>query len=90
MLSKLLQKYICECLSRIFIDGSDVKEETFHEALAWHAHCFEEDEVDPSIAPTDVKQALPPRSDATALDRVGAVTSSLQECIYVCMYGRYI
>ena len=47
-------------------------------ALAWHAECWEEDEVDPSVAAVGVKKALVPRSEITALDRVGAVWSSLE------------
>ena len=38
-----------------------------------------EDEVDPSVAAAGVKKALAPRSEVTALDRVEAAWSSLEE-----------
>ena len=49
------------------------------EALAWHAQCWEEDEVDPSVAAAGGKKILAPQSDVTSLDRVEAEWSSLEE-----------
>ena len=49
------------------------------ETLAWHAQCWKEDEVDPSVAVAGVKKALAPRSEVTALDRLEAALSSLEE-----------
>ena len=45
-MSELLERHIRACLSRTFFDGSDVEEEKLREALARHAKCWEEDEVD--------------------------------------------
>ena len=49
------------------------------EALARHAQCWEEDEVDPSVAAAGVKKALVPRSEVTAVDGVEATWSFLEE-----------
>ena len=78
-MSVLLQKHIHACLSRTFFDGSDLEKEKMHEALARHTQCCEEDEVDPSVAAAGEKKALAPRSEVTALDRVEAAWSSLEE-----------
>ena len=77
-MSEVLQKHIRTCLSRTFFDGSDFEEKKLGNALAWHAECWEEDEFDPSAAAVGVKKALAPRSEITALGRVGAVWSSLE------------
>ena len=69
-MSELLQKHIRAYLSRTLFDGSNVEEEKLREALAWHAQCWEEDEVDPSVAAAGVKKALDPRSEVPALDRL--------------------
>ena len=71
-MSELLQKHIRAYLSRTFFDGSAVEEKKLREALARHAQCWEEDEVDPSDTAAGIKKALVPRSDVTALDRVDA------------------
>ena len=49
------------------------------EALAWYAQCWEESEVDPSVAAAGVKKTLAQRSKVTALDRVEVAWSSLEE-----------
>ena len=56
-MSKLLQKHIRACLSRTFFDGSDV-EEKLRDALARHAQCWEEDEVNSSVTAAGMKKAL--------------------------------
>ena len=76
---ELLQKHIRACLSRTFFDGSDVEEENLREALARHAQCWEENEVNPSVAAAGVRKALVPRLEVTALDRVEGAWSSLEE-----------
>ena len=76
---ELLQKYIRACLSRTFFNGSCLEEQKLREALARHAQCWEENEVDPFVAAADVKKALAPRLAVTALDRVEAAWSSLEE-----------
>ena len=86
-MSELLQKHIGMCLSKTFFDGSDLEEEKLREALARHAQCWEEEEVDHSVAAAGVKKALAPRSEVTTLDRVEAALSSLRgifrvECKY--------
>ena len=78
-MSKLLQKHIRASLSRTFFDGSDLEKENLRESLAWHAHCWEGDEVDPSAAAAGVKKALAPRSEVIAFDRVKAAWSSFDE-----------
>ena len=52
--------------------GSELEEKTLRKALARHAQCWEEDEVDPSVAAAGVKKTLSPRLEVTALDRVEA------------------
>ena len=64
-MSELLQKHIRACLSRTFFDRSDVEEKKLHEALAWHAQCWEEDDVEPSITAAGVNKVLAPRSEVT-------------------------
>ena len=64
---------------RTFFDGFDVEEEKLREALVRHAQCWEEDEIDPSVAAAGVKKALVPRSEVTTLDRVEAAWSSFEE-----------
>ena len=76
---ELLQKYIRACLSRLFFGGSDLEEEKLREALPRHAQCRKEDEVDPSVAAAGVNKDLAPRSEVTALDRMEAAWSSLEE-----------
>ena len=61
-MSELLQKHVRACASRMFFDGSDVEEEKLREALAWHAQCWEKDEVDLSVAAAGMKKVLAPRS----------------------------
>ena len=61
-MSELLQKRIRACLSRTFFYGSDLEEENLREALARHAQCREEDEIDLSVATTGVKEALAART----------------------------
>ena len=78
-MSELLQKHIRACLLRAFYDGSDFEEEKLHGALAWHAQCWEKDEVDPSVAAAGMKKILAPRSGVTTLVRVEAGWSSLEE-----------
>ena len=78
-MSNSLQKHIRACMSRTFFDGSDVEEEKLREALARHAQCWEEGEVDRSVAVAGVKKALATRSEVTTLDRVEAAWSSLEE-----------
>ena len=78
-MSEFLQKRICACISRTFFDGHDLEEEKLRKALARHAQCWEEDEVDPSVAVAGVKEALALRSEVIALDRVEAAWSSLGE-----------
>ena len=60
-MSELLQKHVRTCLTRRFFGGSDVEEEKLRKALAWHGQCWEEDEVDPSIAAAGAKKALAPQ-----------------------------
>ena len=78
-MSELLQKHIRACLSRTFFDGSDIGKEKLREALARHAQCWEEDEVNPSVTAAGVEKALIPRYEVTALDRVEAAWSSVEE-----------
>ena len=78
-MSELLQKHIRACLYRTFFVGSNLEEEKSREAKARHAQCWEEDQVDPSVAAAGVKKALTSRSEVTALDRVEAAWSSLEE-----------
>ena len=78
-LSELLQKHVRGCPSRTLFDGSDIEEKKVREALAWHAQCWEEDEVDPSVAAAGVKKALALRSEVAALDRLEAAWSSLKD-----------
>ena len=77
-ISELLQKRIRACLSRTFFDGSYI-EEKFREAPGRHTQCWKKDEVDPSVAAAGVKKALASQSEETALDRVEAAWSSLEE-----------
>ena len=77
--SELLRKHIRAYLTRTVFDGSNLDEEKLRVALARHAQCWEEVEVDPSVAAASVKQASAPRSKVTALDRVEAAWSSLEE-----------
>ena len=77
--SELLQKHIRACLSIMFFDGSGFEEERLRKVLAWHAQCWEEDEVDPSVAAAGVTKALAPWSEVTALDTLEAAWSSLEE-----------
>ena len=77
-MSELLQKYIRACLSRTFFNGSDL-EAKLREALMRHAQCWEEDEVDPSVAAAGMKKTLAPRSKVNALDRVETDWSSIEE-----------
>ena len=78
-MSELLQKHIRTCLSSTFFYGSDLEKAKLREALARHTQCWEEDEVDPSVAAAGVKKALAPRSEGTAPERVEAAWSSLEE-----------
>ena len=64
---ELLQKHIRVCLSKTFFDGYDAKKEKLREALAWHAQCWKEDEVDPSVAAAGVKKAFALWSEVSAL-----------------------
>ena len=76
---ELLQKHIRACLSRTCFDGSDLEEEKLREALPKYDQCLEEDEVDPSVTAADVKKALAPQSEVTALERVEVAWSSFEE-----------
>ena len=64
---------------RTFFDGSDLEEVKLHEALSWYAQSWVEDKVDPTVTAAGVKKALASRSEVTALDRVEAAWSSLEE-----------
>ena len=74
--SELLQKNNRACL---FFTDLILKDKKVREALAWHAQCWEEDEVNPSVAAASGKNALPPRSEIVAHDRVEAAWSSPEE-----------
>ena len=75
-----VKRYIRAHLSRTFFDGSDVEGEKLREALpAPHAQCWAENEVDPSVAAAGLKKTLTLRSEITALDRVEAAGSFLEE-----------
>ena len=75
---ELLQKPIRAYPSRTFFYGSDIEEEKLREALAQYAQGWA-DEIDPSVTAVGVKKAFASRSDVTALDRVEAPWSSLEE-----------
>ena len=77
--ARVAANHIRAYLSRTFFDGSDIEEKKLREALARHAQFREKDEVDPSVATAGLKKTLAPRSEVTALDRVEAVWSSLEE-----------
>ena len=62
----------------MFFDGSDLKEEKLREPLAWHAQCWGENEVDLFVAAATLNKALAPPSEVTALERVEAAWSSLE------------
>ena len=78
-MSEMLQKHIRACLPRTVFDGPDLEEKKWRGALTRHDQCWKEDEVDPSVAAADVKNALAPRSEVTALGRVEAAWSFLEE-----------
>ena len=52
------QKHIRARLLRTVFYGFDVEKEKLRDALARHAQCWEEDEVDSSAAAADVKNAF--------------------------------
>ena len=78
-MAELLQKHIRACLSRTFFYGSDFEEKKLREALVRHARCWEEDEIDITVAAAGVKKALALRSEVTAFGRVEAAWSSLEK-----------
>ena len=66
-------------LSRTYFDGTELQEDDLREALAKHAECWTDDSVDPSIAAAEVCHRVTMGSEATAVDRIDAVHSRLEQ-----------
>ena len=77
--AQLLRQSIRSCLSRTYYDGTELQEEDLREALAKHAECWTSDSIDPSIAAADVCRRVTMESEATAVDRIDAVHSRLEQ-----------
>ena len=77
--AQLLRQSIRSCLSRTYFDGTGLQEDELREALAKHAECWTDDSVDPSIAATEVCRRVTMGSEATSVDRIGAVHSRLEQ-----------
>ena len=77
--SQLLPKSIRSCLSRTYLDGTELRGDDLREALAKHAECWTGISIDPSIALAEVCRRVTMGSEATAVDRTDAVQSRLEQ-----------
>ena len=77
--AQLLRQSIRSCLSRTYFDGTELQEDDSREALAKHAECWTDDSVDPSIAAAEVCRQVTMGSEPTAVDRIYAVHSRLEQ-----------
>ena len=77
--AQLLRQSIRLCLSRTYLYGTELQEDDLREALAKHAECWTDDSVDPSIAAAEVCRRVTMGSEATAVDRIDAVHSRLEQ-----------
>ena len=77
--TELVPKHIRACLSRTIFDGTVLEEDNLKEALARHAKCWEDEEIDPSIAAAGVRKALASRNEPTAMGRVEGQWGALEE-----------
>ena len=77
--AQLLRQSIRSCLSLTYFDGTELQEDDLREALAKHAECWTDDSVDPSIAAAEVCRRVTMGSEATAVDRIDAVHSRLEQ-----------
>ena len=77
--AQLLRQSIRSCLSRTYFGGTELQEDDLREALAKHAKCWTDDSVDPSIAAAEVCRRVTMGSEATAVDRIDAVHSRLEQ-----------
>ena len=76
--SQLLPKSIRSCLSRTYLDGTELRGDDLREALAKHGECWTGDSIDPSIVAA-VCRRVTMGSEATAVDRTDAVQSRLEQ-----------
>ena len=67
--TELVPRHIRACLSRTIFDGTVLEEDNLREALARHAKCWEDEDIDPSIAAAGVRKALASRNEPTAMGR---------------------
>ena len=77
--AQLLRQSIRSCLSRTYFDGTELQEDALPEALAKQAECWTNDSIDPSIAAAEVCRRLTMGSEATAVYRIDAVHSRLEQ-----------
>ena len=77
--SQLLRQFIRSRLSRTYFDGTELQKDYLREALAEHAECWTDDSVDPSIAAAELCRGVTMGSEATAVDRIDAVHSRLEQ-----------
>ena len=77
--SQLLRQSIRKCLSRTYFDGTELDEADLREALAKHAECWTDDTLEPSIAPAAVSRMVVMGTETTAVDRIDAVQSRLEQ-----------
>lgn len=63
-------KSIRSCLSRSYFNGDELENDNILEALAQHAECWKDDEIDPSIAAAKVGRLVVMSTERTAVDRV--------------------
>ena len=79
--AQLLRQSICSCLSRTYFDATELQEDDLREALAKHAECWTDDSIDPFIAAAEVCRLVTMGSKATAIDRIDAVHSRLNNTL---------
>ena len=77
--AQLLRQSIRSCLSRTYFDGTELQEDDLREALAKHAECRTDNSIDSSIAAAKVCRRVTMGSEATAVDRIDAVHSRLEQ-----------
>ena len=77
--AQLLGQSIRSCLSRTYFDGTEVQEDDLRERFTKHAECWTDDSVGPTIAAAEVCRRVTVGSEATAVDRIDAVHSRLEQ-----------
>ena len=77
--AQLLRQSIRSRLSRAYFDGTELQEDDLREALAKHAKCWTDDSNDPFIAVAEGCRRVTMGSEATAVDRIDAVRSRLEQ-----------